>query len=329
MPADSKTLTPIFLFSLPRSGSTLIQRILALHPDISTIAEPWLLLPYLYTLKECGIYAEYAHFGVTRAIADLCQVLPNGQSDYLAEIRELALRLYAKASEPNAKYFVDKTPRYHLIVKEVIDLFPEGKFVFLWRNPLAIVASIMETWGQGQLNIYRFKVDLFTGLANLCTAYQTQASDFGVVQYEDLLVNPETTCLQLFNYLGLSFDPAWLKNLANVRMKGRLGDAVGTNKYRTMSSEPLEKWRFTLSNPVRKAWCQNYLRWIGAQRLSLMGYNLDLLLNELNTVPVNLKGVGSDIFHLINGVVKCAVEPHIIKHKVQNADSWRDVHLHL
>jgi hypothetical protein len=40
--------TPLFLLSLPRSGSTLAQRILAAHAGIATTSEPWILLPYLY-----------------------------------------------------------------------------------------------------------------------------------------------------------------------------------------------------------------------------------------------------------------------------------------
>jgi hypothetical protein len=40
--------TPLFLLSLPRSGSTLAQRILAAHGGIATTSEPWILLPYLY-----------------------------------------------------------------------------------------------------------------------------------------------------------------------------------------------------------------------------------------------------------------------------------------
>ncbi|MBA3701438.1 MAG: sulfotransferase [Rubrobacteraceae bacterium] len=45
--------TPLFLLSLPRSGSTLAQRFLAAHDAIATASEPWILLPYFYTLRAC------------------------------------------------------------------------------------------------------------------------------------------------------------------------------------------------------------------------------------------------------------------------------------
>ena len=35
---------PVFLFSLPRSGSTMLQRALGRHPNIATLSESWFLL---------------------------------------------------------------------------------------------------------------------------------------------------------------------------------------------------------------------------------------------------------------------------------------------
>jgi len=54
----TRLITPIFIFSLPRSGSTLMERILATHPAVGTASEPWILLPFLYTRIRDGVYAE-------------------------------------------------------------------------------------------------------------------------------------------------------------------------------------------------------------------------------------------------------------------------------
>ena len=73
----------IFLFSLPRSGSTLLQRLIASHPQVATVSEPWLVLPYLYTLRGRGIYAEFDYKTSSTAIQDFCEELPNGPEEYL------------------------------------------------------------------------------------------------------------------------------------------------------------------------------------------------------------------------------------------------------
>ena len=107
MISSTPDIKPLFIFSMPRSGSTLLQRLLACHEKISTAMEPWVLIPYLYTLKEEGVYSEYSHFLVTQAIDSFCDQLPNGQDDYLAEMRLFILRLYSKVADKNAKGYKD------------------------------------------------------------------------------------------------------------------------------------------------------------------------------------------------------------------------------
>jgi hypothetical protein len=291
---------PIFLLSLPRSGSTFIQRVLASHDQIATASEPWLLLPYLYTLRRDGAVAEYGYRIMVKAIEDFCRELPNGRDDYLEEIRDLALRLYGKATPDGATYFLDKTPRYHLIVEELFRLFPEGKFVFLWRNPLAVVASIIETWGGGKWSVYRFQLDLFRGLENLVTAYRTNSDRAVSIRYEDLLGDPDHEYRRMLDYLELQADPGWISRLPHIELKGRMGDprAASTEAVR---DDPLEKWRSTLSSPVRKAWCRRYLRWVGQERLSVMGYDLAVLQEELEGLPSRPRRVGSDALRLAFG----------------------------
>ena len=67
---------PVFLFSLPRSGSTLVQRLIAGHPEVATTSEPWVLLPLLYTMRRPGAFTEYGHRTAVRAIDDFTGQLP-------------------------------------------------------------------------------------------------------------------------------------------------------------------------------------------------------------------------------------------------------------
>ena len=294
-------ITPLFLFSLPRSGSTLTQRILSSHEEIATVSEPWILLPYLYTLKRQGIHSEYDHKHTTEAIRQFCLELPNGKNDYLAEIRSFILQLYHKAAKDGEKYFLDKTPRYSLVVENIIDLFPEGKFVFLWRNPLAIVASIVETWTDRKFNLAHNQIDLFDGLSNLIAAYEKYADKSCVIHYETLLVSPESELRRMFDYLEMPFDVSLLSTFGDVQLQGKLGDKTGIHQYKSVNQEPLTKWKHTLDNPVRKAWCRRYLKWIGKERLAVMGYSLEKLLIELDASPSNLRMVGPDLIRIIYG----------------------------
>jgi hypothetical protein len=300
-------IQPLFLLSLPRSGSTLIQHMLAVHEKIATASEPWILLPYLYTLRAEGAYAEYSHQRLVEAIHDFYSTLPNGRADYEYEIRELALRLYEKSSSKECCYFLDKTPRYHLVAEDLMRLFPEAKYIFLWRNPLSIIASMITTFLDGKWKVWRTKVDLFRGLDNLVQAYDKHRDTVCALRYEDLVANPESECRRVLEYLELPFRYETLSEFNKRILAGRMGDPTGIKRYRQISSEPLDKWKQVLNNPVRKQWARWYVRWIGPERLAIMGYRMEDLLDQLETAPNSLECTGSDLLCLAYNVVHVAM----------------------
>jgi hypothetical protein len=290
------SVTPIFLLSLPRSGSTLVQRVLAGHREIATAAEPWVLLPHMYATRERGIAAEYTQPIAARAIAEFLRSLPEGERDYRRALHDFGIDLYSRAAGTEVRYFLDKTPRYHYVVDDLFQVFPEAKSVFLWRNPLAIVASIVQTWAKGRWNVDRWQGDL-RGLAPLVDAYEAHRDSSIAVRYEDLVGDPAGTWPGIFGYLELPYSDDLLTGFSDVRLEGSMGDPTGARRYSTISAEPLEKWRSTLANPYRKRWCREYLRWIGEERLAVMGYSLGELLDQLNEIGTTPRSVASDAVH--------------------------------
>jgi len=286
-------IRPIFVLSLPRSGSTLVQRVLAGHAGIATAAEPWLLLPHGYALRERGMAAEYTQPIAARAIREFVHELPGGEADYWTALRGFALELYAKASGPDATYFLDKTPRYHYVTTELFEMFPDAKVIFLWRNPLAVVASIVDTWAKGRWNVDRFKGDL-DGIPALVDAHEAHPDTTIAVNYEALVADPDATWPRIFDYLELAFDPALLTSFSDVRLRGRMGDPTGVGRYQELSAEPLQKWKRVLGAPWRKRWCRAYLDRIGSERLRAMGYDVDDLRRELDELPSSPRHFASD-----------------------------------
>jgi hypothetical protein len=291
---------PLFLFSVPRSGSTVVQRVLAAHEGVATTSEPWLLLPQLYAARLDGIYTEYGQLQSTKALADFSKALNGGEDAYAAELRRFISRLYEGASPEGAMYFLDKTPRYYLVVEDIFRVFPDARFVFLWRNPLAVLASIIQTWAHGKWSFGWWRMDLFDGLAALVAAYERHAGSAHAVRYEDLLDPAGPAWPQLFSYLELPFDQAAVERFAETELNGRMGDPTMT-RYRSLSDEPRDKWMATMANPFRKAWCRRYLRWIGRERLGAMGYDLDALLDELGDAPSGPRLLLSDLVRAAYG----------------------------
>ena len=159
----------------------------------------------LYALRETGAVAEYGHRTAARAIADFGDSLPGGRDAYLAEVRRSVLALYEQAAG-DAAWFLDKTPRYHLVVDEIMALFPDARFVFLWRNPLAVAASMIESFGHGHWNLKRYDVDLHGGLERLVSAHERGDPRTVAVRFEDVVADPASGTRPIFGLLGL--DPA-------------------------------------------------------------------------------------------------------------------------
>jgi hypothetical protein len=283
-----------------------LQGMLSSHSRISTANEAWILLPYLYSLRAKGLYAEYGHRVAVSGIENLCEFLPVGRADYLSEVRRLAMRIYGLAAKPGSAYFLDKTPRYHFIADDIISLFDDARFVFLWRNPLAVVASMVDTGAAGRWWLDFHKVDLFTGLGALVDVYSRHRDRCVALRYEDLVADPESQLKRIVDYLELQWEPDILQ---------------------PVSQAPLAKWRQTLAAPVRRRWCRRYLCWIGRERLAVMGYDLDELLAQLSALPARYS-VASDLYYCAKAGLWSIIEPAILREKLARIPDWSRIHNH-
>src|SRR5689334_16774915 len=115
---SSPELELIFIISSQRSGSSLLQQMLASHPLIATESEPWLLLPLVYSRRTKGIWAEYDSSDYRQGHQEPLEIFLKrigGVQLYDDCIRKFAMSLYAKAvCKQNVRFFVDKTPRNYL-----------------------------------------------------------------------------------------------------------------------------------------------------------------------------------------------------------------------
>ncbi len=286
-------LTPVFLLSLPRSGSTLLQRMLMGHPQIDSVAEPWFLLPLVYSLKQEGVRAEYHHRVAVSAVQDLLANMPDGRRLYLEKLRELAVALYQQLARGESRYFIDKTPRYYLIIPELLEMFPESKFIFLYRNPLAVCASIIETWSNGRLkHLHNYHQDLYEGIACLQRGQQLVPPERAIaMRYEDLVADPEHYTSGICEFLGLQIDSRMMAAIDDVDLRGSMGDKSGRAKYSSITAASRDGWKACFTTRVRQWWGRRYLESLGSAEIGEIGYDASELARELRE-EVPLEGVG-------------------------------------
>lgn len=298
--------TPILLISLPRSGSTLVQRVLAAHPQVATASEPWLLLPLLLPLRDDVPAPGGWQPRIHEALEDFAQVLPEGSTSYEGAVADAARRLYDEAAE-GKPFYLDKTPPYFLIVEEIVRALPEARIIVLWRNPLAVLSSVVETFCGGRWQPQNYPTSLFGGLARMIEGARRHPDRIHTVRFEDL-ISGEDEWRRLTAFAGFEFDPEALRRFPQVQLQGAMGDPVGTVAYQRIEGEPTEKWRRTISNPLRRLWARRYLEWIGAERLAFMGYDLDLLLAQLASAGEGRRGLGRDAADAAASIARDAVK---------------------
>ncbi|KJD34107.1 hypothetical protein PK35_05090 [Tamlana nanhaiensis] len=291
--------SPIFIFSLPRSGSTLLQRLLMAHKSISSVSEPWILLPYIYSTKQHGVISEYSSINSYTGVSDFINNLPNSEKDYKGALRNFVLELYEKQCRKNEVYFLDKTPRYYLVINEIVELFPDAKFIFLFRNPVQVYASIINTFADNKLQYFNTQEDVIDGMELLSEGYNRHKQNAIFVNYESLTENSEVELSKIFEYLELTPDFDVLSNFSSQNTKGRFGDPTGVKEYNQISSKSIDKWKKTFNNPVRKRHLLKTINSISSETLNIQGYNKAQLLTEIKSIKVNLKGIVLDFKDLI------------------------------
>jgi tetratricopeptide (TPR) repeat protein len=235
---------PIFIVGLPRSGSTLVEQILASHPAIEATRE----LPDVQQMADW--IARQAPTGYPDALAALpASAIRQLGRDYIA-------RTSGRRRSGRAR-FVDKAPWNWMHVGLIRLMLPNAKIIDVRRHPLATCVSAFRQHFAGGFDFAFDLEDLgryYADYVRLMAHYD--ASLPGQVHrlvYEDLVADTEREVRRLLDYLGVPFDPACLRFFETER------------PVATPSSEQVRQPIFT---DAVDHW-RHYEPWLGALKAAL------------------------------------------------------------
>lgn len=268
----------IFIISQPRSGSTLLQRVLSGHPDIQTSAETWLLLHPVYAFKNTGIETEYDSKFAAQGVMEFMANYSDGMEVYDNAIREWASVIYGNVLEKNHKtYFLDKTPRYFFIIPEMYRLFPKAKFIFLLRNPLSVLSSLLSTYVKDNWPVLSFfRPDLLQAPQLILNGIELLKDDAILIRYEDFVSDPENNIAALCQRLGITYHQDMLDYSHTPPPRGGLNDPVGIHQHTSPSKDSLDKWKQLFSNPQSRHFAESYIQALGYETIDKLGYSDEL-----------------------------------------------------
>lgn len=290
-----------FLVSLPRSGSTLLQRMLSVSPEVASAAETWLMLPLAYMLRREGAASEYTHLTMASAVQDMADGLPGGRAEFVGRLGEFAQGVYERialaAGRGDAKWFLDKTPRYYLIVPFLAEAFPDARFVFLFRHPVDVLASMVRTWHGdrfGAVSNHHF-IDLAEGPRRMTDGLALVGHRGIAVHYESLVSDPAKSLAEICGHLGISYDDAMVSSYREVRLQGHKGDPTGVRQYAGVATESLGRWRGFVNNHVRRRYVRGWIGSLEDDVLRAFGVDRTALLAEIDACPVSFRGDVRDL----------------------------------
>ena len=237
----------IFLISAPRSGSTLLQKLLVTSENINTAAEPWWLLPLLRYKSNQG-YESYNKRIASKAIEDFDEYVNRKTGSSLDnEIAKMVQAVYGSLA-PDSGYFLDKTPRYYLIIDELRELFPQAKFIFLIRNPLEILASKLSSHNGTFHAFYKYKIDLYESVNSITNSLHNREDNIFHLDYNELIVSESKCVMKLSSFLHLNDIDSTKIN--QVEVDGIMGDPKAMTQNEGIR---LEKsfWHNAIDSPVK------------------------------------------------------------------------------
>ena len=206
----------IFIVGLPRSGSTLIEQILASHPLIEGAGEREEL--------EQVIADESSRRGV--AFPGWVGAATPGDWERLGR-RYLELTARWRAQRPR---FVDKMPGNWRFVGAALAMLPQARVVVCRRDPLETVFACYRQWFAGSGHGYSYSIDdaasYWREFDRACRAWRERFPDrvFDMI-HEDLLRDQDATTRALLAFCGLDFDPACLRFHETGRNVGTISSA--------------------------------------------------------------------------------------------------------
>jgi len=243
--ADAAHENLVFLIGSPRSGSTMLQRMIGSHSQIFTHPEPHLITPLAYL----GYYdtvekAPYDHINAAAALREFCDELPRGEADYLDALRAYATTLYARVLAPTGKrLFLDKTPAYGLILPFLAKLFPRAKYVVLTRHPFAIFHSVAHSFFGGDYQqAHAFNPIVNRYVPAIGAFLRDPPVDLVHVRYEDVVAAPEREMARVIEHLGLPMEEACVEYGRAQHITKSFGDPMTVERHQRPVTSSLAKW---------------------------------------------------------------------------------------
>jgi hypothetical protein len=203
--------SPVFILTASRSGSTLLRMILDSHPRLACPPETSITSACMHLAMTCDVLENAG--SASSAVDDSAQLPPAIR----AAVRAAADRAYGHyLAERGKQRWCDKSLDSHVHAELMTQVYPEAKFICLFRHCMDVIASGVEAcpWGLQRYGYDPF-VAQYPGNSVAAVGSYWLSCAQGIlsfadehpgschrVRYEDLVTAPEETMAGILSFLG-------------------------------------------------------------------------------------------------------------------------------
>ena len=224
----------VFLVGFPRSGTTLLENVLAAHPDVVSLEE-----------KDCLASVAGPYVSSAEGLERLARIGPaeaaRQRETYWTNVRRFGV-------EPRHRLFIDKMPLSTGLLPVIAKLFPSARVLFARRDPRDVVLSCFRR--RFGMNAAMYQLLTLEGAAGYYDAIMTLSEIYAgllalprqEVRYESMISDFEGTVGSVCDFLGLEWDRSMLEFAAKARSRA-ISTPSAAQVARGLNREGQGVWR--------------------------------------------------------------------------------------
>lgn len=228
--------SPIFVVGMPRTGTTLVDRILSSHDNVTSVGE----------LSDFGLQLKYSAKTASPYVLDAQTLLKSADID-LAHVGADYLN-YVRQSFPNLQRTLDKMPLNFFLVPQIAKAIPDARIICLKRGAADTILSNYRQLFATSFSYYNYAYDIedtaryYLRFRALMNHYEKNIDPkiFMQIKYEDLVDDLEPQARKLIEFAGLEWQDQCLNFHEN---SAPVATASSAQVRSPIYSSSLGRWR--------------------------------------------------------------------------------------
>lgn len=293
MRMNEKNIQPFFIFGSPRSGTSLLSRMLDSHENLTVANESLIFKMFASSLSDYGDLTDIQNqkklLKDILATRIICYWSPLPEFDKIAPLIKqpgfagvIEALICSRAPEKILLAWGEKSPGHIFYWKEIKQTFPNAKVVHIVRDGRDVATSIINARMGPKTYFAAAKMwcDCLDGIKRI--KQDCSENNFIEIRYEDLLSAPKETLQKVCSILGVKYSEDMLKFFKS--KASYQTDSINLkNLNKPLISSNKEKWRKILTD-------QNLQEFetVAGEHLTLYGYEVANKMGLLSAYKMNI-----------------------------------------